>query len=717
MKTLKLFSLLAAMLVMAAGCREKENFSSLIYEITAESSEDYTVEVQENSRPGEEIPVVLTLREDAELKVLSVKFNGEDCEFVSQEGNVYNYKFTMPESHVKITVETSSTAFTIAWNRDDPTYKVSAPASGEPGMDIDVTITVVDLKYAVESVSYGTSEELCEQQGDPTYTGNNALEGTLEYKFRFTMPEKNVNLNVAVVEAWNRIFRTSHPNATIKMINRFYPDGYNPEIDPDIEHVEDREICKAMFEDEVQLTVYADPGYEFSMPALKGTITGKSYALSVGANDNYPVYYTFVMPAEPVELTIEVWESDEYKDKEFVGTYSAFWLRTNEYEKLYEAAEPTMKYELKANRTYTISSSDENQFTGIGFYRFDEAANTFAYQYDEMKNNETTKGTNAGLGGNYTSEFTYVTVSNMAEDMPDKARTYIAAKDGESGAVISDFVSASGAGNVILYTFKKNGTPYTYLYDKSRKYTMKEAELEFKSGSAINEDGASALVKVAGEPLYKYDLKEGKPSLSPKGSEAGTYTGAQGDLVLDGFGNGTFNGAEGTYVVESLTVTFTDNSLTTTVFTISMGNKTYTISDGDVAWDGPKNFTATTQNNSASAEWTVSLELDYETYNSFTGQTVVHEGEARFIVSDGSGQVISDARPYAYDAASKTITVSQVMLSDAVGSWNLKRQDLVFSISEDKNSFTFQSPALLVSYNSPSKWVNVEGLVLNAVQE
>lgn len=712
MKTFRLFSILGISLALAGACKEKEIADDgLIYEITAPESDSYSVEVQETAKAGQEIPVTVTLAEDAALKVTSVLFNDTPCELVSNDGLVYNFKFVMPATHVTLVVETSKTAFSINWERSSEDYQIAcSTSSAEPGDEVKFTLSVVNLKYKVSLVTYGTSSETCQQDGDPEFVNNDAMVGPLQYIFKFTMPEKDVNIKVELEESLNRIWRTSVPHANIRMLNRLYPDGNNPDIDESIENEYDRKVCMGLFKESAYFVVDADPGYNYSNPVIKGRITGNSYNATFGNNDGYGESFTFSMPAEPLDITITATEEDEYKGKEFVGTYNAFWLKVRNESLIYSEDAPTMTYDLLMNKTYNISSTDENNFSGVGFYLFDESNNTFEYQYDDMKANLETQKTNAGLGGRYGSEISFVSVVNIAEPMPENTRYYIAAK----GDALTDFISASStSGNMLLMSFKYNGEQRYYWYDHNEGMSLTAVDVKFLSGSDLSSSDASALVKMDGQPFMKYSVADGKPVFTNKGAEAGTYTGSEGDLVLDGFGNATLNGNEGTYELDGTTLIFKDSSETETKLLIDVKEHTYSVVSDSAEWDGPMQFSVESPNGLVGGKAKKALVALY--LSGYVHFQFAFDNYGRW------EDEINTAISYVYDASAQTLTISflnfagnPTSIEQGNGAYPSLSQ-IVFKVSSDKKSLEFTGINTLYGrWNTNS--LPLDGVVLQAVE-
>lgn len=713
MKLFKVFAILGVTSALAFSCKEKENFENeeLLYEISVTETDKVSVDVQEISAAGKEIPVTVTVAEGAELKVTSVLFNGTPCEFVSEDGNVYKYKFTMPASAVTISVKTSETAFSIYWDSEDSDYSVICTTSkAEPGEEVSFSVSVINLVYKVTSVSYGSAGEFCEQVGDPEFAGNDATVGPLVYDFKFTMPERDVTLNVTLEESLNKISRTSDPNANIRMLNRLYPDGYNPDIDEDIENEYDRKVCKGKFGQGAYFVIDATPGYVYDAPVIKGKITGNGYTAVYANHEGYGECYGLTMlPAEPIDITITAREENIYEGKPFVKSYDAFWLKVRTLSYIYSEAAPTMEYELMKNTTYSISSTDENKFSGLGFYSFDESANTFAYDYDKMKDNLVTQNTNAGLDGRYGDEISFVSVVNIAEPIPDNTRYYIAAGDGK----ISDFISASANGNLIIMSFKYDGEQRYYIYNQNEGMSLTKVDVVFEKGSTLADQNAEAVAMIDGTPVLKYTVEDGKPVLSEQGSEAGTYTGDKGDLVLDGFGGATLGGVAGSYVLDGTTVIFKDNSENETKLMIDVTDKTYSLISDSGEWDGPMQFSVESPNGIVGGQAKkalISLSLEGRVFFRFAFDNYGKWEDA--INTDVS---------YIYDASAQTLTISflnwlgnPTSIEQADGKYPALSK-IVFKVSSDKKSLEFTGiDTLYARWNENS--LSLDGVVLTAVE-
>lgn len=85
MKTFKCFAVLAAFLTIAAGCQKEPQENpddnpgneKQTYEIAVQESDLYSIDVPDSAKEGDEVTVSVTLKENAEVEIVSVKYNEE----------------------------------------------------------------------------------------------------------------------------------------------------------------------------------------------------------------------------------------------------------------------------------------------------------------------------------------------------------------------------------------------------------------------------------------------------------------------------------------------------------------------------------------------------------------------------------------------------------------------------------------------------------------
>lgn len=710
MKTFKCFAVLAAFLTIAAGCQKEPQENpddnpgneKQTYEIAVQESDLYSIDVPDSAKEGDEVTVSVTLKENAEVEIVSVKYNEEACEFVSEEGLTSTYSFTMPSEDVSISVETAATVFAISWE-DNDIYTISGLSpKAKPGDVIEFNISVTDLVYKIAQVTYGDGLT-CKMEGEPVI--EDPAEGPLDYTFSFTMPENDVTINVTTEENMFRIYRTSPDHAAIKMLTNIKTDGSgNPATDSSIEDENDRIICEGKFGDKVYFTV--DPESE-QWSVEKVTVSSNSGSFTVELTDSpYGKAYSFTMKAEEVSITaaLKEEESNIYEGKDFVGNYSGFIVKTGFSNRslLYSAEKPTLTYTLSASASYSVTESEDNSYNGTGKYIFNEGDKTFTYDEGVMQNDQ------IGLSGTYLDDMILVTLKKIGQSI-SYDKTYIAAMDADGSASISDFVSAADdMGYNVLISFNLNGQAKYYLYEQVNGQTYTPVTVSFTSGSSLDESGVQADVIKDGEMIYKYSLDGTTPVFRSKGNEAGTYEGPEGTLILDGFGSGTLDGASGTYSMENNVATFIDSDQNSTKVVLNYEAKTYTIY---YSWDGPMYYSATTENadnGSGPTEATVIVDLASTDWSGNPDPIFRIETEYAF----------QDSILYTYDPSAGTLTIT------FVDSWSKEPRPLqgnpdlssiVFKVSEDKQTLEMLDVDKIINaYGEEYGFITVSGMKLTA---
>lgn len=343
-----------------------------------------------------------------------------------------------------------------------------------------------------------------------------------------------------------------------------------------------------------------------------------------------------------------------------------------------------------------------NAYDFKGTFSFDESTNEFAYERESCDQ--------YGISGNWSDKITMTYVSDIIEDMPDNTRFYVMTQKS-----ISDYISAANAGATkLLLEMTLDGSTVYYLFERSG-YSLREVSVEFTSGTSLGDASATAFVIENSEKILKYTYDGNTTNLIEKGKEAGSYQPASGSgdvLELDGFGNGKIGSKEGTYTISDGIVTLNCNG-EESKYNIDMNAKTYTTINDEGTWDGPTTFyiedSDIAYNGSKMTKGSVKVTLD-------PAQT-----KATFIAQYYSDMyrmenVVYSTVSYIYDAASSTLTLSQILVG-VYGTWNSERIDIVFKVSDDKQTLTFTGIDRICSISNPSKYyVMVTDLAVPAQQ-
>lgn len=693
------FLLMGALLAGAAGCSEDNTEGAApSFAITVPTSENYQVTVAESAKAGDEVPLSIVPAEG--MEIVTVHYNEEPCTFVSSdaETNTFNYTFTMPASDVTLNIEVremAPTEYSIYYDNSDNFYFVNVPQSAVSGTEITFYVNVTDLSLDITSIAYGSElGEFCKQEGDvklqPDYK---------QYTFKFTMPAHDVSLDVTTATEYNDITLEGDDHAYINMLNALVKDDNgDPVLDED-----GNKMYRGFYNQVVQFTYEVDPGYNYSVTIVGGR-TGIHYEDQTIFEDNgwdFNSYWTLVMPAEPLTMTIKSSEKNDFVGKALVGNYKGFFINTTQLGKLERYDATTLEAEIKSNTAFSVKTTDANKFDFQGMISYDESTKQFAYDAASCES--------YGLSGRYDDEMTVAWVNNLLEDMPDNVRFYVMSKND-----LSSFISANAGGSKYLLEMALDGSTVYYLFERSG-YQLTKVDMEFTNGESLGDASAAGFVTKEGEKILKYTYDGNTTSLIEKGREAGSYQPASGSgdvLVLDGFGGGKIGTKEGTYTISDGIVTLNCDG-EETKYNIDMNAKTYTAINDEGTWDGPTSFyvegSDIAYNGSKMTKGSVKVTLDpAQTKATFVAQYY----SDMYRMEDAVNSTVS----YIYDAASSTLTLSQILVG-VYGTWNSERVDIVFSVSSDKQTLTFTGIERICSISNPSKYyVMVTDLAVPAQQ-
>lgn len=650
----------------------------------------------ESAKAGDEVPLSIVPAEG--MEIVTVHYNEEPCTFVSSdaETNTFNYTFTMPASDVTLNIEVremAPTEYSIYYDNSDTFNFVNVPQSAVSGTEITFYVNVTDLSLGITSIAYGSElGEFCKQEGDvklqPDYK---------QYTFKFTMPAHDVSLDVTTATEYNDITLEGDDHAYINMLNALVKDDNgDPVLDED-----GNKMYRGFYNQVVQFTYEVDPGYNYSVTIVGGR-TGTHYEDQTIFEDNgwdFNSYWTLVMPAEPLTMTIQSSEKNDFVGKALVGNYKGFFINTTQLGKLERYDATTLEAEIKSNTAFSVKTTDANKFDFQGMISYDESTKQFAYDAASCES--------YGLSGRYDDEMTVAWVSNLLEDMPDNVRFYIMSKND-----LSSFISANAGGSKYLLEVKTStGTAY-YLFEREG-YQLTKVDMEFTNGESLGDASAAGFVTKEGEKILKYTYDGNTTSLIEKGREAGSYQPASGSgdvLELDGFGGGKIGTKEGTYTISDGIVTLTCDGQETK-YNIDMNAKTYSLIADEGEWNGPTTFyveSSTMGYYKKATNGNVKITLTPSTKKAWI--MAQYKNTDRYAMEDAVNSTVS----YVYDAAASTLTLSQVLMGDETGAEWYKRVDIVLKVSADKRTLTFTGIDKLYSGANTNYYVVVTDLAVPA---
>lgn len=557
----------------------------------------------------------------------------------------------------------------------------------------EVPLSIVPAE-GMEIVTVHYNEEPC------TFVSSDAETNTFNYTF--TMPAHDVSLDVTTATEYNDITLEGDNHAYINMLNALVKDDNgDPVLDED-----GNKMYRGFYNQVVQFTYEVDLGYNYSV-TIVGKRTGTHYEDQTIFEDNgwdFNSYWTLVMPAEPLTMTIKSSEKNDFVGKALVGNYKGFFINTTQLGKLERYDATTLEAEIKSNTAFSVKTTDANKFDFQGMINYDESTKQFAYDAASCEF--------YGLSGRYDDEMTVAWVSNLLEDMPDNVRFYIMSKND-----LSSFISAGNAGGskYLLEVKTSTGTAY-YLFEREG-YQLTKVDMEFTNGESLGDASATGFVMKEGEKLLQYTYDGSTTNLIEKGKEAGSYKPASGsgdELVLDGFGGGKIGTKEGTYTISDGIVTLTCDGQETK-YNIDMNAKTYSPIADEGEWNGPTDFyvegSQLAHDGGKDVKGCIKISIDKNAIGN------PDKGKAYFVAQYWSSSykfedVLSALVTYVYDPSAKTLTLSQIGAGTADGGYG--RIDIVLSVSDDKRTLTFTGIDRIYAQFNGSRYVTVTDLAVPA---
>lgn len=557
----------------------------------------------------------------------------------------------------------------------------------------EVPLSIVPAE-GMEIVTVHYNEEPC------TFVSSDAETNTFNYTF--TMPAHDVSLDVTTATEYNDITLEGDDYAYINMLNALVKDDNgDPVLDED-----GNKMYRGFYNQVVQFTYEVDLGYNYSV-TIVGKRTGTHYEDQTIFEDNgwdFNSYWTLVMPAEPLTMTIKSSEKNDFVGKALVGNYKGFFINTTQLGKLERYDATTLEAEIKSNTAFSVKTTDANKFDFQGMISYDESTKQFAYDAASCEF--------YGLSGRYDDEMTVAWVSNLLEDMPDNVCFYIMSKND-----LSSFISAGNAGGskYLLEVKTSTGTAY-YLFEREG-YQLTKVDMEFTNGESLGDASATGFVMKEGEKLLQYTYDGSTTNLIEKGKEAGSYKPASGsgdELVLDGFGGGKIGTKEGTYTISDGIVTLTCDGQETK-YNIDMNAKTYSPIADKGEWNGPNDFyvegSQLAHDGGKDVKGCIKISIDKNAIGN------PDKGKAYFVAQYWSSSykfedVLSALVTYVYDPSAKTLTLSQIGAGTADGGYG--RIDIVLSVSDDKRTLTFTGIDRIYAQFNGSRYVTVTDLAVPA---
>lgn len=629
------------------------------FDITGPTSEFYKVEFPESAKEGEDVTVTVIPVDD--VTIVGVRYNSKKAELI--EENVY--KFTMPKKNVELTVESSSTVTVVesCYFKSETDKKIA-----QAGDLVTVVFYVNNIEDMIASATVNGTIKCKLEKIDLG-----------EYTYSFTMPEGPAVVEAQLASEYHIIEREWDEHCRINMLDCINNQG-TPE-----------EFCSQKEEGIVHFIYRWDLGYDV-ICTVTGMETGKDYTDEVFwslASDNhlYQDCWAFYMPDEPVLIKAVSTERNAYEGTDFVGEYAGYWITDGE-NLIYSSSEPTMNLELRKSGAFFVNTTDANAYEFSGIYTVTDG--------QLASDREVARGDFALRGKILEDGYAFAIVDNILHDNVDNRRFYLVGKNN------FEFVCASDKYATRFLLEANEGGQKSWYFIERDNQSISKAEVTFITGSSIGQT-CEAMVKVEGgiafnrTEEFRFTNSNGtSPVFTYIGKEAGTYTSAKGEtLVLDGFGNGSYNGVEGTYTLADGIVTFTDKNGKVTKMNTDVNNKTFTVvtdaSEGTLSSFADYYYTSTAK---ISVDGNVSQTgiVEFKINSDFSGK--YKEGYALigvFYIDTGKQvEMTKTSRAYSIDEANRTITISGVLQGciKSDGYWGTERKDVVLKYSEDFKTLT-----------------------------
>ena len=653
------------------------------FDITGPTSEFYKVEFPESAKEGEDVTVTVIPVDD--VTIVGVRYNSKKAELI--EENVY--KFTMPKKNVELTVESSSTVTVVesCYFKSETDKKIA-----QAGDLVTVVFYVNNIEDMIASATVNGTIK-CELEKIDLG----------EYTYSFTMPEGPAVVEAQLASEYHIIEREWDEHCRINMLDCINNQG-TPE-----------EFCSQKEEGIVHFIYRWDLGYDV-ICTVTGMETGKDYTDEVFwslASDNhlYQDCWAFYMPDEPVLIKAVSTERNAYEGTDFVGEYAGYWITDGE-NLIYSSSEPTMNLELRKSGAFFVNTTDANAYEFSGIYTVTDG--------QLASDREVARGDFALRGKILEDGYAFAIVDNILHDNVDNRRFYLVGKNN------FEFVCASDKYATRFLLEANEGGQKSWYFIERDNQSISKAEVTFITGSSIGQT-CEAMVKVEGgiafnrTEEFRFTNSNGtSPVFTYIGKEAGTYTSAKGEtLVLDGFGNGSYNGNEGAYTIENGIVTFTDASGKVTKMNTDVNNKTFTViteaSEETLKALAAEYKTTTAKistSGTVSENGTVYVAFDRNYYGDY------YKGYAQIkitYISNGSTiEILGDTKEYVVDEIERTVTFPNVVQGDGVNANTTIKKDVVFKISDDFKTLTLVNDYI---YSTNPNDYCIGGAVLNAVEE
>ncbi len=504
----------------------------------------------------------------------------------------YKYQFVMPASEISVEVTTEATMYAVT--------------RGENSSNISYTKNTVTNSTASNLyASVGQIVEVGLKDTDtakPTGISVNGMEITTPTEeggsaFQFAMPSRPATIDVLTTPYYRPLKKVESEHLKLTFLSRE-------------ETVDEATNAKTFTYTEITQSVAREDVYvrvtgvteDFVVSSVKGIYKTTGYTGSVYENnltiskvtddENEANLYTFRCPVSD-DITVTVTEENltTYKGQPFVGKYKfvELYRQGSKTDSLSSTAEikSSGKIEAASGKPFTSSIISNHDAENKRLTLLKEGSDKFFMSY------EGDLGYTPFSDNKVYQQDAFFMVKDDGTTLTYKSNIFGQKASGKTYFAVEIFTKENN-----VETFK-NGFFVDFTDEANPKLFM-NVTFEFTKGSFVSDKNAEYKVK-KGETLVADVANCGSSLYALRDGLQATYTGANGELVLDGLGSATYKGSTWNYVFDKetndLTLTSGGNSF---ILGLTLTDKTY-VEKGTVAAEN--DFDGKTFSNFFTSSW------------------------------------------------------------------------------------------------------------------
>ena len=482
----------------------------------------------------------------------------------------YKYQFVMPASEISVKVTTEATMYAITRGKNSSNISYAKNT---------VTNSTASNLYA----SVGQIVEVGLKDTDtakPTGISVNGMEITTPTEeggsaFQFAMPSRPATIDVLTTPYYRPLKKVESEHLKLTFLSRE-------------ETVDEETNAKTFTYTEITQSVAREDVYvrvtgvteDFVVSSMEGNYKTKysdSNSLTITKDtddENEANLYTFRCPVSD-DITVTVTEENltTYKGQPFVGKYKfvELYRQGSKTDSLSSTAEikSSGKIEATSGKPFTSSIISNHDAKNKRLTLLKEGSDKFFMSY------EGDLGYTPFSNDKVYQQDAFFMVKDDGTTLTYKSNIFGQKASGKTYFAVEIFTKENN-----VETFK-NGF-FVDFTDQANPKLFMNVTFEFTKGSFVSDKNAEYKVK-KGETLVADVANCGSSLYALRDGLQATYTGANGELVLDGLGTATYKGSTWSYVFDKetsdLTLTSGGNSLT---LGLTLTDKTY-VEKGAVA--------------------------------------------------------------------------------------------------------------------------------------